>query len=46
VPLLLGLTNNYFFGFWQADSLIGLIVVVFLIREGQEWWKEEKNGED
>jgi divalent metal cation (Fe/Co/Zn/Cd) transporter len=40
VPLLLGLTMNYFFGFWQADPLVGLIVVVFLIREGREWWEE------
>jgi divalent metal cation (Fe/Co/Zn/Cd) transporter len=46
VPLLLGLTTNYFFGFWQADSLVGLIVVVFLIREGREWWEEANNGED
>ena len=37
VPLLLGLTTNYFFGLWQADPLVGLIVVVFLIREGREW---------
>jgi divalent metal cation (Fe/Co/Zn/Cd) transporter len=40
VSLLLGLTMNYFFGFWQADPLVGLIVVVFLIREGQESWEE------
>lgn len=25
VPLLLGLTTNYFFGFWQADSLVGFL---------------------
>lgn len=43
VPLLLGLTTNYFFGFWQADPLVGLIVVIFLVREGREWW-EEANG--
>ena len=46
VPLLLGLTTNYFFGLWQADPLVGLIVVVFLIREGLEWWEEAKNGEE
>lgn len=34
VPLLFGLTTKYLFGFWQADSLVGLIVVVFLVREG------------
>jgi len=42
VPLLLGLTTNYFFGFWQADSLVGLIIVAFLIREGREWWKSQR----
>jgi divalent metal cation (Fe/Co/Zn/Cd) transporter len=46
VSLLLGLTTNYFFGFWQADSLIGLIIVAFLIREGREWWEESKNSEE
>lgn len=46
VPLLLGLTTNYFFGFWQADSLVGLILVVFLIKEGREWWEEANNIED
>ena len=46
VPLLLGLTTNYFFGFWQADSLVGLIIVVFLIREGRELWEESKNSEE
>jgi len=46
VPLLLGLTTNYFFGFWQADPLVGLIVVVFLIREGREWWQEANESEE
>jgi divalent metal cation (Fe/Co/Zn/Cd) transporter len=46
VPLLLGLTTNYFFGFWQADSLVGLIIVTFLIREGREWWGESKNSNE
>jgi divalent metal cation (Fe/Co/Zn/Cd) transporter len=36
MSLLLGLTMNYLFGFWQADTLEGLIVVVFFIRKGQE----------
>lgn len=39
-PLLLGLLANYFFGFWQADPLAGMIIVVFLLREGMEWWRE------
>jgi divalent metal cation (Fe/Co/Zn/Cd) transporter len=45
VPLLIGLTTNYFFGFWQADPLVGLIVVVFLVREGREWWQEANESE-
>ncbi len=45
VSLLLGLTMNYLFGFWQADTLVGLIVVVFLIREGQESWEEANENE-
>lgn len=38
--LLLGLGTNYLFGFWQADPIVGLIIVVFLFREGWEGWKE------
>jgi divalent metal cation (Fe/Co/Zn/Cd) transporter len=45
VSLLLGLTMNYLFGFWQADPLVGLIVVVFLIREGQESWEEANENQ-
>lgn len=45
VSLLLGLMMNYLFGFWQADPLVGLIVVVFLTREGQESWEEVNENE-
>jgi len=45
VALLLGLGSNYLFGFWQADPLVGLIIVVFLFREGLEGWKESQEGE-
>lgn len=38
--LLLGLGCNYLFGFWQADPIVGLIIVAFLFREGLESWKE------
>jgi cation diffusion facilitator family transporter len=38
--LLIGLGLNYLFGFWQADPIVGLIIVVFLFREGWEAWKE------
>jgi divalent metal cation (Fe/Co/Zn/Cd) transporter len=40
--LLIGLGLNYLFGFWQADPIVGLIVVIFLVREGIETLLEEK----
>ena len=46
LPLLLGLLANYFFGFWQADPVTGLLLVVFLIREGLEWWREASEEEE
>lgn len=42
VALLLGLGSNYLFGFWQADPIVGLIIVAFLFREGRESWKESQ----
>ncbi|HNZ86996.1 MAG TPA: cation transporter [Methanofastidiosum sp.] len=36
LPLLIGLVLNYLFGFWQADSIVGIIIVIFLIKEGIE----------
>ncbi|MFQ6038683.1 MAG: cation diffusion facilitator family transporter [Candidatus Aminicenantales bacterium] len=41
VALLLGLGSNLAFGFWQADPLVGLAIVVFLFREGWEGWHTE-----
>ena len=38
--LLLGLGLNYLFGLWQADPIVGLIIVAFLFREGWESWRE------
>jgi divalent metal cation (Fe/Co/Zn/Cd) transporter len=32
--LLIGLGLNYEFGFWQADPIVGLIIVAFLFKEG------------
>lgn len=40
--LLLGLGLNYLFGVWQADAIVGLIIVIFLFKEGIEGWKESK----
>jgi divalent metal cation (Fe/Co/Zn/Cd) transporter len=47
VALLIGLGANYLFGFWQADPIAGLIITVFLFREGWEGWTEagEKESE-
>lgn len=42
--LLIGLGANYLFGFWQADPLVGLAIVAFLVREGREVW-EKAGGE-
>jgi divalent metal cation (Fe/Co/Zn/Cd) transporter len=45
VALLIGLGANYLFGFWQADPIVGLIIVAFLFREGWEGWKEASEEE-
>jgi cation diffusion facilitator family transporter len=42
LALLVGLGLNYLYGFWQADPIIGLIIVAVLAREGYEALKEEK----
>jgi divalent metal cation (Fe/Co/Zn/Cd) transporter len=40
LALLLGLGLNALFGLWQADSIAGVIIVIFLVREGIESWRE------
>lgn len=42
LALLIGLGLNYLFGLWQADPVIGLLIVGLLVREGYEALKEEK----
>jgi cation diffusion facilitator family transporter len=42
VALLIGLGANYLFGLWQADPIVGIITVVFLVREGIENWQESR----
>jgi divalent metal cation (Fe/Co/Zn/Cd) transporter len=42
VALLIGLLANYLFGFWQADPVVGFIIVIFLFREGFEGWNESR----
>jgi divalent metal cation (Fe/Co/Zn/Cd) transporter len=46
VALLLGLGVNYLFGLWQADPIVGLIIVIFLVKEGYETLREEGENED
>ena len=36
VALLISLGLNYTFGLWQADPIVGLIMVAFLVKEGYE----------
>jgi divalent metal cation (Fe/Co/Zn/Cd) transporter len=40
--LLVGLLLNYFYGFWQADPVIGLVIAGLLAREGYQALKEER----
>lgn len=42
LALLFGLGFNFLFRFWQADAIAGLIIVLFLIREGHEIWRESE----
>lgn len=43
IALLLGLSLNFAFGIWQADAIAGLVIVIFLFREGREAWEEATN---
>jgi cation diffusion facilitator family transporter len=36
ISLLIGLGLNYLLGLWQADPIVGLIIVAFLFKEGFE----------
>jgi cation diffusion facilitator family transporter len=42
IALLIGLGLNYLFGIWQADPIVGLVIVIFLFKEGYQTWKEEE----
>jgi len=42
VALLVGLGLNYLYGLWQADPIIGLLIVIFLAREGYETLRKNK----
>ena len=45
VALLIGLGANYLFGLWQADPIVGFIVVFFLAKEAIEILRGEEAGE-
>ncbi len=34
IALLIGLVLNYLYGLWQADPIVGLVIVIFLMKEG------------
>lgn len=38
--LLIGLGLNYLYGFWQADPIVGLVIVFYLGKEGFSTLKE------
>ncbi len=42
VALLIGLVLNYFYRLWQADPIVGFVIVIFLFREGYETLTEEE----
>jgi len=42
LALLIGLGLNYLYCYWQADPVIGLVVVAFLVKEGLSALKEKK----
>ena len=42
IALLIGLGLNYFLGLWRADPIIGLIIAIFLLREGYESFNREE----
>jgi cation diffusion facilitator family transporter len=43
IALLIGLGANYIFGLWQADPIVGIIIVVLLFREGLETLRGEED---
>jgi divalent metal cation (Fe/Co/Zn/Cd) transporter len=45
LTLLAGLLLNRLTSWWWADSLAGLALVYFLVREGREAWHEARTGE-
>jgi divalent metal cation (Fe/Co/Zn/Cd) transporter len=44
LALLIGLASNRLFHIWQADPIVGLVIVVLLVREGIEGLTEGDEG--
>lgn len=44
VILLIGLALNYFFGLWWADPVAGLVMVLFIAKEGWEAIEESRES--
>jgi divalent metal cation (Fe/Co/Zn/Cd) transporter len=40
LALLFGLGLNYLFGWWFADAIAGIFIVLFLFHEGMEAWRD------
>ena len=45
LTLLIGLGANYLFGLWQADPIAGLVIVIFLGREGFKTLRTEQESQ-
>jgi hypothetical protein len=45
LALFVGPGMKYAFGLWQADPIVGLAIVAFLIREGCKILREAESGE-
>lgn len=41
IVTLLGLGSNYFFNFWQADPIVGILIALYLWKEGYEEFRGE-----
>jgi len=45
LALLIGLVVNLWAGFWQADPIIGILIAIFLFKEGYEVFEEDDDGD-
>lgn len=45
ITLIVGLGLNLIFGWWWADPAVSLIIAALCVKEGCEFWEEEKEEE-